>query len=138
MERFTATRGAVHAHFQVVPVPLAELAEVRRTFERDGAKQGVAFEELPPGHTLEQAVGRSFYFYVEVSAEAEGGAPTRLLHHVQGLFRAQFGREVLASVLKTPKKANWKACVVSQTEETAQVDVFKAAFQPFDFALGAE
>ena len=138
MERFTATRGAVHAHFQVVPVPLAELAEVRSTFERNGAKQSVAFEELPAGRTLEQAVGRGFYFYVEISAEAEGGAPTRLLHRVQGLFRAQFGREVLASVLKTPKKANWKACVVSQTEETAQCDAFKTAFKHFDFALDAE
>jgi hypothetical protein len=72
---------------------------------------------------------------VEVSSAEEHGKPTRLLHRVQGLFRAQFGREVLASVLKEPKKANWKACVVPQEEETVQCEAFKAEFKPFDFAL---
>jgi hypothetical protein len=68
-ERFTATRGAVHAHFQVVPVPLAELEAARGAFQSAGAKQNVVFEELGPDTTLEQAVGRCVVYAVAAAVE---------------------------------------------------------------------
>ena len=140
-ERFTATRGAVHTHLQTIPVPFGDLAgpafvaRVRTAFEREGAKQGVRFTELPPETTLADAAGDSFYFYVEISS-SPGDPPTRLLFTVNGPFRAQFAREVLArDVLQAPRKANWKACVVPQAEESRMTERFKDSFKAYDFTL---
>ena len=138
---FTATRGAVHTHLQTIPVPFGDLAgpafvaRVRTAFEREGAKQGVRFTELPPETTLADAAGDSFYFYVEISS-SPGDPPTRLLFTVNGPFRAQFAREVLArDVLQAPRKANWKACVVPQAEESRMTERFKDSFKAYDFTL---
>ena len=40
----------------------------------------------------------------------------------------QFGREVLATVLKDPDKGNWKACTVSKEQEKEWTDNFRQLF----------
>ncbi len=43
----------------------------------------------------------------------------------------QFAREVLASVLKDPKLAHWKSCVVDKEEETKIASEFRKSFADF-------
>ena len=44
----------------------------------------------------------------------------------------QFGREVIARLLKVPERAHWKACVKSKEMETTIAESFKDKFKPFD------
>ena len=97
-------------------------------------RHSIGFAELDATTTLADAAGGKHYFYLEI-AESAATPPLRLLHIVRGPFRAQYGREVLARMLDTPEKANWKACVVPQADELRMTEQFKAAFKAYDFAL---
>jgi hypothetical protein len=49
-------------------------------------------------------------------------------------FHSQFGREVLAKLLRLDKRVDWHDCGQTQAEEEADVARFKEAFKTFDFA----
>lgn len=49
-------------------------------------------------------------------------------------FHSQFGREVLAKLLRLDKRLDWHDCGQTQQEEEADVENFKKAFKEFDFA----
>ncbi|KAL6704143.1 hypothetical protein ACN47E_008703 [Coniothyrium glycines] len=49
-------------------------------------------------------------------------------------FHNQFGREVLAKLLRLDKRIDWKECGQTQAEEENDVEKFKKAFADFDFA----
>lgn len=44
-------------------------------------------------------------------------------------------RLVIASVLGSPEREDWKACSQTEEEEKACAAQFKEAFKPFDFSL---
>lgn len=44
----------------------------------------------------------------------------------------QFGRAVAAALLGCPERDDWKACVVTEPEEAAAAEAFRAAFAPYD------
>jgi len=50
-------------------------------------------------------------------------------------FDLQFGRRVLAKLLKLDSRANWKDATQSQGEEEADAQSFKDSFKEFDFSL---
>lgn len=49
-------------------------------------------------------------------------------------FHNQFGREVLAKLLRLDKRLDWRDCGQTQAEEEQDVQKFKEAFKAFDFA----
>jgi len=49
------------------------------------------------------------------------------------IFR--YRRQVLADVLGIPDRVDWKACMLPQEEDKADVEAFKAAFASFDPSL---
>tara|TARA_R110002003_G_scaffold2027_2_gene23871 strand:- start:783 stop:2393 length:1611 start_codon:yes stop_codon:yes gene_type:complete len=49
-------------------------------------------------------------------------------------FHNQFGREVLAKLLRLDKRIDWRDCGQTQVEEETDVAKFKEAFKNFDFA----
>jgi len=49
-------------------------------------------------------------------------------------FHSQFGREVLAKLLRLDKRIDWRDCGQTQAEEEQDVAKFKEAFKEFDFA----
>lgn len=49
-------------------------------------------------------------------------------------FHNQFGREVLAKLLRLDRRIDWKECGQTQAEEEKDVEKFKEAFKDFDFA----
>ena len=49
-------------------------------------------------------------------------------------FDIQFGRKVMANLLKLDKRTDWRDCAQSEKEETAATETFKDMFKPFDFA----
>jgi diadenosine tetraphosphate (Ap4A) HIT family hydrolase len=49
-------------------------------------------------------------------------------------FHNQFGREVLAKLLRLDQRIDWRDCGQMQAEEEQDVEKFKKAFEAFDFA----
>lgn len=49
-------------------------------------------------------------------------------------FHNQFGREVLAKLLRLDQRIDWKSCGQTQAQEEQDVQKFKDAFKDFDFA----
>lgn len=49
-------------------------------------------------------------------------------------FHNQFGREVLAKLLRLDSRIDWKDCGQTQAEEEKDVEKFKEAFKEFDFS----
>jgi hypothetical protein len=93
-----------------------------------GAKEHMAFEELDATTDLAAlAAGRSYFF-----VEFHDGS--RIVHWIASAERhsLQFGRMVLANLIKHPARVDWKACVGSKAEEEATASEFKKAFKPFE------
>jgi hypothetical protein len=40
--------------------------------------------------------------------------------------------QVAAALAGVPERADWKACQVSEAQEAARTEAFKALFKPFD------
>lgn len=49
----------------------------------------------------------------------------------------QFGREVVAQVLGTPQKADWRNCTLDSAGEEARAESFKAMFGGYEPGAGA-
>jgi hypothetical protein len=47
-------------------------------------------------------------------------------------FSIQFGRQALASLLGKPERLDWKVCMLTEEEDRADAQAFKAAFAPFN------
>ncbi|CEG46019.1 zinc finger ccch domain-containing protein 64-like [Plasmopara halstedii] len=146
LDRNVATLGATHCHWQVVGIPKDKTGAARRIFESEGEKYNVKFRELLANSTsdsiegtagllesLRQQTDNKPFLYAEVP-DGENRC-TRLLHHVEGKHYVQFGRHAVACLLEMPRRANWKFCVISKSEEEKLTQSFKNQWKPFDFTL---
>jgi hypothetical protein len=55
--------------------------------------------------------------------------------HSDGFSVSLFYRQVLVSLLDMPDRFDWKACLLSEEDDRADAQAFKAAFSPFDPSL---
>ncbi|XP_073395911.1 zinc finger CCCH domain-containing protein 64 isoform X2 [Physcomitrium patens] len=134
-ERYLQLRAGTHAHLQAVPIPLSMASLALSSFVSSAKEVGFSFEVIHQDNDneakqrLKELVGGGVnYFIVELH---EG---TLLVHPLpQGeKLPMQFGREVLAKILGTPERGDWKQCKLDVSEETALADQFKEQFQEFD------
>ncbi|KAK7038075.1 nuclear protein [Favolaschia claudopus] len=127
--RLSAKGG--HAHVQAVPIPNKLKDKVEETFRAEGRMTGVDFEEDADAALEACAGGRGSYFRVDLP---DG---KKLVHLIKDRvpFGIQFGRQVLVSLFNTPERLDWKACTLSEEEERADAQAFKAAFAAFDPTL---
>ncbi|KAF5330347.1 hypothetical protein D9619_005485 [Psilocybe cf. subviscida] len=126
MGRLSAKGG--HAHIQVVPVPIRLKDKVEDAFIKEGRPLGIEFEGDPEAALDSCADGRGGYFKVELP---DGRKMVHLLNS-NVPFPIQFGRQTTVSLLGTPDRLDWKACMLSEEEDRADAEAFKKAFQPFD------
>ena len=131
-ERCVDTRGAHHAHVQVVPLPADAANRLAEELQRRAdACGGLAFEEVGAAAPAEALRGAGQYLYVELPRPGGGAGTVRLLHRVpEGSKRKlplHFGRMVAAAAMGNVDRAHWKACVVSEAQETAQAAKLKDA-----------
>jgi len=142
--RLTVKGG--HAHIQAVPIPLRFKDKVEETFVKEGRPLGIDFEEDPDGALEFCSNGRGSYFKVELP---DG---RKLVHLLKDNvpFSIQFGRYVLffffeahpsiicnfrqalVSLLGTPDRLDWRACMLSEEDDKVDAQAFKAAFAPFN------
>lgn len=124
-----------HANLQVVPVPSSRARLLPNIFSLAAEKLGFKlvtkkFNDSTDGRKYLQkeynaALG---LFYVELP---DGTVLSHTLEENE-VFPAQFGREVLAGLLKIPDRADWRNCKISQEEEAKLAEDFKKQFQEFD------
>ncbi|WZZ21403.1 hypothetical protein YC2023_122790 [Brassica napus] len=124
-----------HANLQVVPVPSSRARLLPNIFSLAAEKLGF---KLVTKKFSDSSEGRKYLqkeydaalglFYVELP---DGTVLSHTLEENE-VFPAQFGREVLAGLLKIPDRADWRNCKISQEEEAKLVEDFKKQFQEFD------
>jgi len=144
LERLFTTHGAtavtfevrrvngIHAHWQVVPVNNELVGGIDAAFDSAAREISREFEEeVPTPEDEEEDRGNAFTYWI---GGQERGRTMGLA--VGEFFNLQFGRQVLAQVIGTgEKRVNWKECIMSLPEETADARAFKEAFKEYDFSL---
>ncbi|KZM25284.1 uncharacterized protein EKO05_0000595 [Ascochyta rabiei] len=126
-----------HTHWQYLPVP----ADLIRKGLVEAAFKALAENLHWPAFTKED-VGDGFeetsdFFRVLVwdpknDPAKQSSLVMRFDEKIR--FHNQFGREVLAKLLRLDKRIDWKDCGQTQPEEEKDVEMFKEAFKSFDFA----
>ncbi|KAL9255044.1 Zinc finger CCCH domain-containing protein [Drosera capensis] len=141
------SKRGTHANLQAVPVPLTKASALKNIFIFAAKKLGFDFEVVD-GKTIEvlsddliallakdnsdgkrlstlQSESKFGFFYAELPDH------TILSHSIeeQENFPVQFGREVVAGLLKMPEKADWRNCKLSKEEELKLVETFKSQFE---------
>ncbi|TIA91448.1 hypothetical protein E3P99_01090 [Wallemia hederae] len=119
------SRGG-HAHIQVVPIPNDVAPSLAQEFLNEGAAQGVEWESDAQKALDELEDGQS-YLRVDLP---DGQKFVHLIRPAP--FNQQFARQVLANVLNTPDRADWRNCTLSDEQETEISNDFRNAFKPFD------
>ncbi|CAN8248364.1 unnamed protein product [Cochlearia groenlandica] len=124
-----------HANLQVVPVPSSRTRLLPNIFSLAAEKLGFKlvtkkFSNSSDGrkYLQEEYDAALGLFYVELP---DGTVLSHTLEENE-VFPAQFGREVLAGLLKIPDRADWRNCKISKEEETKLAEDFKKQFQEFD------
>jgi hypothetical protein len=126
-----------HTHWQYLPVP----ADLIRKGLVEAAFKALAENMHWPSFKKEDVADgfeeTSDFFRVLIWDPAND--PSKQTSYVLRFdekirFHSQFGREVLAKLLRLDKRIDWKDCGQTQAEEEQDVAKFKDAFKDFDFA----
>jgi diadenosine tetraphosphate (Ap4A) HIT family hydrolase len=125
-----------HSHWQYMPVD----ADFIRKGLVEAAFQALS-ENLHFPPIKKQDVGDGFYetsdfFRVMIWDPKEPEDKyTSLVMRIDGTvkFHSQFGREVLAKLMRLDNRVDWHHCGQTQAEEEADVASFNKAFKEFDF-----
>lgn len=129
------SKRGTHANLQAIPIPHAKASAVRSIFNLAAKRLGFEFQIIKDeaGSEERKLLKAQFdskfgFFYVELP----GG--TILWHAIDENenFPVQFGREVMAGLLKIPDKADWRNCKLSKDEEVKMAEALKMQFRDFD------
>jgi hypothetical protein len=126
-----------HTHWQYLPVP----ADLIRKGLLEAAFKALAENYHWPAFTKE-TIGDGFeetsdFFRVLIwdPKNPEEQHTSLVLRFDEKIkFHLQFGREVLAKLLRLDDRLDWRDCGQTQEDEEKDVENFKKAFAEFDFA----
>jgi hypothetical protein len=131
-ERAMETKGGYHTHIQCVPIPRDSVTTLQGTMLAHAKASGFDLRPIQSDLGVKALVNKDdSYFYAEVRTRSQN---YRFLYRRdnddEGAANVplQFAREVLASVLKNPKLAHWKACVVDKEQEAEITSKFRTSF----------
>ncbi|KAI8958949.1 CwfJ C-terminus 1-domain-containing protein-like protein [Daldinia sp. FL1419] len=132
-------QSGIHVHWQFIPVP-SEL--IRKGLVEAGFKVEAENRQFPPFEetALESGVDEtSDFFRLWIwSDDSDTGIQSKelVMRFDSSLrFDLQFGRRVMAKLLRLEDRLYWQDVVQSVAEETQDVEKFKEAFKPWDFTL---
>ncbi|WPH04854.1 Hypothetical protein R9X50_00775100 [Acrodontium crateriforme] len=132
--------AGVHLHWQFLPVPLLTIEKglVEAGFEVEAENlQYPKFVKsgTDTATTQMQEVEQGDYFKVQIWSPEKAHCRDLVLPLDQSFrFDLQFGRRVLGKLLGLESRTHWRDCAQSQEEEEKDAELFKAAFQDFDFS----
>ncbi|KAF9580674.1 hypothetical protein BGW38_002586 [Lunasporangiospora selenospora] len=137
----------MHAHVQSMAVPRGKAQDVEEVFRQEIGSFFISGEygrsrdqrgSAPPSshqaqwqeHEVDPRSHQSF-FKVELPDGRILVCPIPDRQRID----MQFGRKVMAKVMDTPERVNWKSCVKVDEEERKDSVAFKNAFKSFDFTM---
>jgi hypothetical protein len=140
---YEINRGrGIHAHWQFCPVP-AELVSkglVEAAFRVEAENQKLPKFEVKDFTVPDAEMGD----YIRVWIWAEDDKDDKILGKTMVMrfdetvrFDLQFGRRVLAKLLRLEKRLIWQDVGQSEQEETRDAQAFKEAFKEWDFTFAA-
>jgi diadenosine tetraphosphate (Ap4A) HIT family hydrolase len=131
-ERAMETKGGYHTHIQCVPVPRDSITTLQSTMLAHAQASGFDLRPIQSDLGVKVMINKDEpYFYAEIRTKSQNH---RFLYRRDANngeaanVPLQFAREVLASVLKNPKLAHWKACVVDKEQEAEITSQFRTSF----------
>jgi diadenosine tetraphosphate (Ap4A) HIT family hydrolase len=120
-ERAMQTKGGYHTHVQCVPVPRQKGMEIRATMVAQARRSNADIREITSDLGVAAVIGSSEddrgYFYAEIPVSSSDYRRFLYKAGENGSLPLQFGREVVATVLRKPDLAHWKSCVVDKEKE---------------------
>ena len=135
-ERAIQTKGGYHTHVQCIPIPRQKGAEIRATMIAQGRKSNADIRELSSDLGLAAVLGDSDeldggYFYAEI--QGVGPEYRRFLYKATkgGSLPLQFGREVVAAVLRKPELAHWKSCLLDKEKEAEMAAALRQSLSQY-------
>ncbi|CRG90727.1 CWF19-like protein 1 [Talaromyces islandicus] len=143
------SRGnGIHIHWQYLPVATDLLSKglVEAAFKVEAENLKYPKFERPAREDGENEAGDYFRIWIWQPSSADSmddneskpaGTEKTLLLPLTPDFRfdLQFGRRVMAKLLRLDKRMDWRDCSQTKGEEETDVDTFKAAFKSYDFSL---
>lgn len=149
-ERAMETKGGYHSHVNCVPIPRNKSGDTNDSVvmqlqttmmahaKASGFKLRPIQSDLGTEAVLSTKTSDSQYFYAEIRTPRQ--AYRFLYQHDEDASQRenggnritvplQFAREVLAAVLKNPKLAHWKSCVLDKEQEMQFAKNFRESFQ---------
>ncbi|CAI6335026.1 unnamed protein product [Periconia digitata] len=125
-----------HGHWQYMPVHVDLIREgvLEAAFETLASNyEWPAFTKEDVKDGIEET--GNFFRVLIWDPQDEANAQTSLILRFDESvhFHVQFGREVLAKLLRLDERLDWKECGQSVAEEKQDVATFKEAFEEFDF-----
>lgn len=132
-ERAMETKGGYHTHIQCVPIPKDCTSRLRATMMAHSKASGFELRSLESDLGINAMISpEDSYFYAEILTQSHRH---RFLYKhdddaATSVVPLQFAREVLASVLKNPKLAHWKSCVLENEKESELASDLRSSFAP--------
>lgn len=125
-----------HTHWQYMPVPadLIQKGLVEAAFKALAENfhwPSLAKEDVGDGFEETSDFFRVLIWNPKDNVEKQTSLILRFDEKIK--FHLQFGREVLAKLLRLDQRIDWRKCGQMQAEEEKDVDNFKKAFKDFDF-----
>lgn len=123
--------GGVHFHWQFVPMPVDAINKgvVEAGFEVEA--ENLSYPKYAKGEDETKAAEQGDYFKVMIWTET---FQREMVLPLNASFRfdLQYGRRVLAKLLRLDSRMDWRACKQEPAEEMADAEAFKKAFKEFD------
>ncbi|KAI1498818.1 CwfJ C-terminus 1-domain-containing protein-like protein [Biscogniauxia marginata] len=132
-------QSGIHVHWQFLPAPV-EL--IRKGLVEAGFKVEAENRQYPPFQEVELGSGSDeagdffrLWIWSDDSDTAIHGKELVMRLDSDLRFDLQFGRRVMAKLLGLEERLYWRDVIQPLEEETGDVEKFKEAFKPWDFAM---
>lgn len=116
-ERHIPTRAAQHLNLNAIPIPKRiSIGSAKKTITDRALVEGFSFEEFASTSDAMATLGEEdSYLLIDLNESIILLHRVNRENRIRGLF--DFGREITASILGCPGRANWRSCVMKDNEE---------------------
>ena len=125
--------AGVHIHWQYLPVSTSLIENGLTDAAFHVEAENLKYPKFESNSSLED---HGDFFRARIW-NPKSGKETSLVLPLDPSFRfeIQFGRRVLAKLLRLDSRADWHRCGQTEADEKTDVESFKEAFKEFDFSL---
>jgi RNA recognition motif-containing protein len=126
-ERAIDTKGGYHTHIQCVPIARGLSAKLQATMLAHAKASNFELRLVQSNLGMQAIINdKEDYFYAEINSDQK--CSRFVCQRDVERVPLQFGREVLASILKKPELAHWRSCMLNHAQEIEFAEAFRESF----------